>query len=239
MKKNGSSLTSPLSVLSAVAAVTVVALVACESGGDATTASLDSGTGTTGVDSSTGSDTDSGAVENIPDAGPLSYDAAWDDSSAAMVFDSGASSCGFPSACPQTRGLTGTGAISGDTSPANNTVSTTGTTSEWITVRVSEDYNNAVLGRALSITAKLTSAAGTDYDLFVYTNDGSAKAECTKVAAQSSDPGAVDTVSTSWGEGAVPNGKDDSLTVTIRVQHISGPCDALDPWKLEVTGHTK
>ena len=215
--------------LGGVAVATLSA--ACGSNGDVTTATGDSGSAFGADDGSTPSD-DAGIV--IIDA-YAPDDARWDDSAAALTFDSGAPTCGFPTVCPQTRGI---GTISGDTSPANNTVTTTGSTSEWISVRVTEN-NNSGFGHAMSITAKLTSAAATNYDLFVYVNDGSAKAECTKVAGLSSDPGSTDTASAKWGEGSVANGKVDDATVTIRVQHITGPCDTIDPWKLEVTGNTQ
>ena len=208
------------------------AVAACESGGDATTTDGDSGIGITQQEDGYTRSDDAGIV--ILDTG-LSYDAKWDDSSAQMIYDSGMPTCGYPVTCPQTRGL---GTISGDTSPANNTVTTTGSTSEWISVRVTEN-DNSPIGRALSVTAKLTASPGTSYSLYLYVNDGSAKAECTKVAASSTDPGSVNTASTSWGEGAVANGKIDDATVTIRIQHVSGQCDSIDPWKLEVTGNTK
>ncbi len=226
MKRRGPHVAAAFGLL-AVAAATLSA--ACGNNGDATTASDDAGVGTTQVDGSVPSD-DGGFV--IIDAG-LSYDAAWDDSSAQMVFDSGMPTCGFPVTCPQTRGI---GTLSGDSSSPG--VATTGSTSEWITVRVTEN-NNSAIGHGMSITAKLTSTAGTNYDMFVYVNDGSAKAECTKVAGQSSDPGSIDTASASWGEGSVANGKVDDATVTIRVQHITGQCDTIDPWKLEISGNTQ
>lgn len=229
---SGARLNSSRGTWLALVGLGLTALIACGNGNDATTTgSGDSGASTQQDDGSAPND-DGGVVfldAYAPD------DAKWDDSAAAMAFDSGAPMCGFSTVCPQTRGI---GTISGDTSPANNTVTTTGSTSEWISVRVTENDNSAI-GRALSITAKLTSSAGTNYDMFLYVNDGSAKAECTNVAAQSSDPGAIDSASTSWGEGSFGNNKDDSATVTIRVQHIAGPCDTIDPWKLEVTGNTK
>jgi len=208
-------------------------VIACGSNGDATTVTGVGGDSEGGQDDGSTQNDDAGIV--ILDAGVPSYDASWDDSSAQMVFDSGMPACGYPVTCPQTRGI---GTLSGDTSPNPNTLTASGNTSEWISVRVTENDNSG-FGRKLSITAKLTASPGTSYSMYLYVNDGSAKAECTKVAAQSTDPGSTNTASTSWGEGSVANGKVDDATITIRIQHTNGPCDSIDPWKLEVTGNTQ
>jgi hypothetical protein len=174
-------------------------------------------------------------VEVTKDAGAPSHDAGAEAEDAAG--DASALSCDFPTTCPTTRGI---GTVSGDTDGdgGGNSVATTGTGSEWLSVRVTED-DSSLIGRALSLTASLTPAPGTEYEVYLYVNDGSAKAECTNVAEQAMLNGTSGAVSTSWGEGTFANDKDDSATITVRVQHVSGPCGSNAAWSLDLKGHTQ
>jgi hypothetical protein len=219
-----------------VAATSVCALVACEVGSNTgKPVAGDAAADATKIDPDPDPDPDAGAPE--PDAATPPSDTGAPTDAPPAEAEAGGSACDYPVQCPQTRGV---GEVSGDTAGdgGGNAVHATGQGSEWLSVRVTEDDSNPI-GRALSLTASLTTAPGTDYDIYLYVNDGSAKAECTNVAGHASVAGTTQIVTTSWGEGTVSNGKIDSATVTVRLQHVSGPCDASGAWTLDLTGNTQ
>ena len=56
------------------------------------------------------------------------------------------------------------GTVSGDT--GSTTLTATGYRSAWFRVRVTEDYNDPFSGSKLRVSAKLTSPAAVDFDVF-------------------------------------------------------------------------
>lgn len=133
--------------------------------------------------------------------------------------------------------------ISGDTSTSARTI--TGAASQWFTVDVTED-NNSFSGRSLRLRATLTSPPGKNFDLFLYLPTQGGIKEC-RLNEESSEegPGVDDKVSLVWGEadGSLPNGSNDTRTVTIEVREIvdaSVPAVACDPtakWTLKLEGN--
>ncbi len=126
------------------------------------------------------------------------------------------------------------GTVSGDTGADMKTAS--GYQSAWYRLRVTEN-DSSVIGVALRLTARLTSPAGTNYDLYLYVNEGSDVIECTTVRGSGNSTGTMDSVSISWGEGTVANGVDDSRSVSIEVRPVSGPCSASQPFQLVLLGN--
>ena len=125
------------------------------------------------------------------------------------------------------------GSVSGDES--SNPVSMQGTTSQFITVNVSED-DSSVFGNSMEIKAVLVSPAGTNFDLFVY---GSGKTKtCTSLMGSSTVTTSTDTVGLSWGEGGgFSNGSDDDRLLMLEVRHVSGTCAPGSKWTLSVVGN--
>jgi hypothetical protein len=131
-------------------------------------------------------------------------------------------------------GATNLGSISGDTGA--DVVSAQGHTSQWFTVRVTED-DSGVTGVQLRMTATLTSPPGTNYDLYVYV-PGSDTLECSAVSYQSTNTGSSDSATAKFGEsGLLSNGSADDRTVTVEVRHVSGTCDPNNKWKLQLAGN--
>ncbi len=195
----------------------------------------------TGGGDGTGSEGGAGTPPDESDGGIVFLDAGLShpDPDSGGSTDGGSSadasaSCGYPNTCATGKDL---GSVSGDTGSA--TVTTTGTSSEWTTIYVTEDDNSAV-GRKLQLKVTLDVAAGTSYALYVYRNaNNNTKApECTSTSGQNMAPPSA-TLGLSWGEGLVANGVDDSSMVTVRVEHVSGPCDATHPWTVTLTGNTQ
>ncbi|MBK6462334.1 MAG: hypothetical protein IPF92_15150 [Myxococcales bacterium] len=151
--------------------------------------------------------------------------------------DSGTGDAGTPAACasPNTcLGGTTMTAISGDT--GSPTSRTTGTTSQWLKIRVSEN-DSGVFGAKLKVRLTLTSPSSANFDMRVYVaNDGSSQ-KCTGVDRQTSATVGPDVASVEWGEGAVANGDDDDRWVTIEVFHVSGTCAAGQTWSLLAEGN--
>jgi hypothetical protein len=143
--------------------------------------------------------------------------------------------CGYPTTCQNATSL---GSLSGDTSPAGNSITKTGSSSDWFTVYVTEDNHSLFNGRALTLSATLSSPPGANYDIYAYRNGGGmTPIECTNVGAMSMLTSGDDVISLKWGEGSIPNGSDDSALITIRIQHVSGPCDSAHEWKLTLVGN--
>ncbi len=132
---------------------------------------------------------------------------------------------------------TSAGTVSGDT--GGQSVYLTGSAPRWVQVRVTED-NSSAIGQKLKVTATLNSPAGENFDLYVYLNEKSDVAlECSALAGSSTNgAGATDTVTKSWGEGALANGSDDSRNVSIEVRAAAGTtCNPNNTWTLTVKGN--
>ncbi|HVJ91569.1 MAG TPA: hypothetical protein VM580_17320 [Labilithrix sp.] len=169
--------------------------------------------------------------EEEEDAGAGNPDAGSPDAGGPPGGGGGSVSCAAPASCS---GATSLGSVSGDTGSATRTAQ--GSTSQWFTVRVTED-DNVVFGFPLSLAATLVSPPGTNFDLYVYV-PSSDTLECSAVSYQSTATGSTDSVAAMFGElGLLSNGADDSRTVTVEVRHVSGSCDSNKKWTLSLAGN--
>jgi hypothetical protein len=102
-----------------------------------------------------------------------------------------------------------------------------------------QEKDSSPLAVPMKITATLTPAASSNFDLYLYLGSGVGSIICSGAKSSTTPAGQVDTVSFEWGEtgGGLANGKDDSATVMIEVRWVSGTCDASDAWSLSVHGH--
>ncbi|MBX3224263.1 MAG: hypothetical protein KF795_27355 [Labilithrix sp.] len=140
-------------------------------------------------------------------------------------------SCASPNVCAAATHL---GSVSGDTGA--DVKSAQGHTSQWFTVRVTEN-DSGLAGVQLWMTASLTSPPGTNYDLYVYV-PATDTLECSAVSYQSTSSSATDSVTAKFGEsGLFSNGSDDDRTVTVEVRHVSGTCDSANKWTLNLYGN--
>lgn len=132
---------------------------------------------------------------------------------------------------------TSLGAISGDTgSPA---LSATGYRAAWFRVRVTENDSN-LLGRSLSLAARLVQPAAVDFAVFIYVNAATDAVECTTASGTPSGTSTTDRVQdtrATWGETLGANGVDDGRDVSIEVRPLSGACDPGQPWQLSLVGN--
>lgn len=127
------------------------------------------------------------------------------------------------------------GTVSGDTQ--NQKLMASGYQSAWFRVRVTENDDNFP-GLTLRVAATVTSPAGVAFDMFVYVNAGTdVAAECSTTTGTKTTNGSVTQVRAEWGEGAVPNGGDDSRNVTIEVRPAGTSCMPSATWQLEVEGN--
>jgi hypothetical protein len=125
------------------------------------------------------------------------------------------------------------GAVSGDT--AANVITATGSCSEWLRVRVTEN-DTGVGGSAQQVRITLT-PTGQDYDLLAYVDTANDVLSCINPTLRSEKTGtAVDEVTLSWGEGATGNNADDSRDVSILVV-AKEPCAGGSSWSLSVRGN--
>lgn len=139
--------------------------------------------------------------------------------------------CGAPNTCLAATSL---GNLSGDTGAG--TLTRQGSSSEWFTVRITED-DSGTFGSPLKARLTLSSPAGTNYDLYVYVPDSDTRA-CTTPTHTGVGSSADDVVNLDFGEqGLFANGSDDSRTVSVEVRHSSGPCDAAHKWTLTLRGN--
>jgi hypothetical protein len=136
--------------------------------------------------------------------------------------------CPAPNACNGARAL---GMASGDSN--NDQISASGSTSEWLSVRITED---ATFG---DLKAKITlvSPTGANFDLHVYYDEFADTVKCTAPASKSStqQAGISDSVSFLWIDALA---SDNSRTVSIEVRHVSGTCNPADKWTLLIQGNT-
>jgi len=143
----------------------------------------------------------------------------------------GGGSCTSPNTCS---GAVDLGSVSGDTGADVKTAQ--GHTSQWFTVRVTED-DNGIAGVELWMTATLTSPPGSNYDLYVYV-PSSDTLECSAVSYQSTSSATTDSATAKLGEGGLfSNGSSDDRTVTVEVRHVSGTCDPANKWTLTLSGN--
>ncbi len=143
----------------------------------------------------------------------------------------GGGSCAATNKCIAATDL---GSVSGDT--GSDTKSAQGHTSQWFTVRVTENDSD-LFGVSLQLTATLTSPSGTNYDLYLYV-PSSDTLECSAVSAQSTSTSVNDSASVEFGEGGgLSNGSKDDRTVTVEVRHVSGTCDPNQKWTLNLAGN--
>ena len=195
-----------------------------DAGGGGTDEAGDPGT------SDAGSDTSSPGVDADQGGG---FDAAIGDT--APPPSEASTSCVAPNTC---QGATDIGSVSGDTS--SQPVNESGFTSTWMQIKVTEDDTNP-LGKKLNFHATLTSPASTNFDLYVYLDDGSSSSPTTRAcgapSAQSTNATGPDTASLTWGEGTPANGSDDTRIVSIEVRYVGGTCDPSAKWSLVVTGN--
>jgi hypothetical protein len=177
-----------------------------------------------------GDDPDAGATDD--DAGDTTDASTNVDAGSDGGGGGGGATCTSPNVCT---GATDLGSISGDTGADTKTAQGSG--SQWFKVRVTED-DSSVIGQALSVTADLTSPAGTNFNVFIYVAGGTSGQECSAVNASSTSTSTTDSARSSWGEGTFSNGSDDSRTVTVEVRWVSGTCSPTAKWSLTLHGDT-
>lgn len=135
--------------------------------------------------------------------------------------------CAAPAPCSAATDL---GAVSGDT--GNDERSRQGSSSQWLSVRVTEDAAG-VLGAQMKVTATLVSPAGANFDLYLYADACGGE----PVASSKKASGTTDQATFAWGEGALPNGDPDDKTILVEVRHVAGDCAPTDKWTLIVGGN--
>ncbi len=161
-----------------------------------------------------------------PDAPPVPQDGP------PPMIDAPVSSCTSSATCQTAQDL---GSVSGDT--GSQMKSASGYQAAWYKVRVTED-DSGIVGVKLSVTAQLTSPVGSNYDVYMYVNSGTDVIECSSPSGTAQMSGNTDTLRIIWGEGSIPNGSDDSRTVSIEIRPVSGPCMQNAPSQLQITGNT-
>lgn len=138
---------------------------------------------------------------------------------------------GVARACGSARDL---GTLSGDTGSAQIVAS--GTCSDWVKVRVTEDYTYP-LPQAMRVTATLLSPNPDDFDLYALVNTAADAVECSTVAGKSELPASrSDVVKVTWGEAYITNTSDDARTVTFEVRKKTPGC-SVGQWSLVVQGN--
>lgn len=109
------------------------------------------------------------------------------------------------------------GVVAGDADGAS--VSTQGTCSEWLRIRVNETATSSLLAGPMKLSATLVSPAAADYDLYLYVNKDADVVECTKEEGKSDLPAnRSDILKLQWGEGWTANASDDQRPVSIEVR---------------------
>jgi hypothetical protein len=138
--------------------------------------------------------------------------------------------CDAPNTCA---GATDLGSVSGD--DGGDSLVQSGETSQWFTVRVTED-DSSVFSNSLEMLATLTSPPGANFDLYVYVPGGDTR-ECA-TASKSSTTTGFDSAGVEFGEGGTfSNGDDDDRTVTVEVRSVSGTCAPGQKWTLNIYGN--
>jgi hypothetical protein len=125
------------------------------------------------------------------------------------------------------------GEVNGD--GGGNPITTEGTCSEWVRVRVRE-ADDGFGGEELKVKVTLTPPTGHDFELLGFVNTVTDIPECRAPSAASEKNGdQPESFDLEWGESFVGNGADDSRTLSIHVKSVSGAC-APTPWKLTIQG---
>jgi hypothetical protein len=115
------------------------------------------------------------------------------------------------------------GTIAGDKAPAF--ITTTGSCSEWLSIRATEDDSSAI-GAGMRVLFTL-SMVGADYELYAFLDKDRDLRQCNAPTASSFKPGTQqESVELTWGEGSVANGSDDGRTIGVAVVRAgTGPCN--------------
>lgn len=198
---------------------------------DAATSGETSTTRDTGSTTDSSSTSDTGSSETSTSTDASTTDAKTDGGGTDAKADTAvAGACDAPSDCMGARDL---GSLDGD--DGNGVVSTAGTSSEWIKVRLAEKKRGPlyVLDRTpVKFKATLTSTGNTNYDLFVYYDKAADNVECV-TETMSSETTGVEEVADNWGDSS----GDDSRTVNIEVRRKSGNCGSSGGWTLDVAAN--
>ena len=133
------------------------------------------------------------------------------------------------------QGASGIGLVSGDQD--SRTIGASGSEPTWIEFQVTEN-DDALVGAAMSFTVTLSSAAGADFDLYVYRGMEGGNTGCNGFMQQSTNAGPQDAVAMTWGEGVVPNGLDDGVWVAVEIRAKDDMCAPGQQWMLTVEGNT-
>lgn len=183
-----------------------------------------------------------------PPAADASKDSAPEDASAdastdGSITDGGTSdggttdggtsvSCASPNACLGAIMMTD---VSGD--KGADVSSSTGSTSRWMKIRVSEN-DSGIFSSRMKLKLTLSSPPGTNFDMRVYlAGDGSSQ-KCTGPDQTTNATTGADVTSVEWGEsGTFSNGSDDDRTVTVEVFNVSGTCTSTQNWTLIAEGN--
>ncbi len=130
------------------------------------------------------------------------------------------------------------GMLSGDTTPSINTITHTGKGSQWLMLTVTED-SHGFTEADLSLKITLTSTSGTNYDLYAYvdpTGTPTSRA-CNTVSGQANNAaGIADEANLIWDDNKISQPNDDTRIVSIKIDHVSGPCD---DWTVTIEGNTQ
>lgn len=126
------------------------------------------------------------------------------------------------------------GTVSGDT--GGGSLSATGTCSEWISFRATENDNGAF---GTGMKAKITmTPKGHDFDIYAFFDPTRDVVACTSPFARSEQGQlAIETIPLSWGEGTIANGADDGRTIRVLVQSTAEACPADASWSLTIGGN--
>lgn len=215
----------------AVAVACATGTVADDDAGELPVEEEDSGVVTPVRDSATPPQKDAASPTDAGtgDSGPL-VDGGGDGG----TTDGGTGQCVAPNTC--VGGITMT-PVSGDKNADTSTQ--TGSTSRWLTIRVSEDDSSILDGKKLKLKLTLTSPPGTNFDLRVFLADDGSGKKCPPDAPDrtSNVVSGQDTASLEWGEGFIPNGSNDDRNVSIEVVHVSGTCTTGQNWTLLAEGN--
>jgi hypothetical protein len=103
----------------------------------------------------------------------------------------------------------------------------------WLKLRVNEE-ETGITPVDLNVRATLVSPPGTNFDLYVYAGTPD-EAQCTAVTESSTLTQSNDIVALTWQELPFA-GTNDSVWVTVRVDHVSGSCVGVQ-WSLTIQGN--
>ena len=125
------------------------------------------------------------------------------------------------------------GTIAGD--QGAETAMTTGTCAEYVSLRVGEEDSNTF---GVPMKTKLTlNNTLANFDMYVFFDPNADDLQCSMPYAKSVTASTTqESVSLTWGEGTIANGKDDGRTVVIAVVKADGPCGT-GSWTLLAEGN--